>query len=352
MKKSISVIVPICDDARHLPSVLPPLLAELHAGNIAEILIVDDGSRDNGPELCREAGLKVLTSGGRRGPSSCRNHGAQAANGDVLLFVDGDVVLGPDVPARIAATFERSLGCVATFGSYNDRPGSLTVVSLYKNLLNHMMHQRGRAEAKTFWSGCGAVDRKVFLAIGGFDTKRFPRPSIEDIELGARLLRHGHIMLDRDLQVTHLKQWTIRRLISTDVFRRALPWSRLMMEPGYAVNDLNIATSERLKAVLALAFWASLVSVPFFPSYYFVACAIGAAAWLANQRLFRLVMRRGGVLAMLAAFFLHQLYYLYSSATYAYCVVERSLGHRGARLVREPREAGAPSTAAQPTQEV
>jgi GT2 family glycosyltransferase len=53
----------------------------------------------------------------------------------------------------------------------------------------------------------GAIHRSVFEEFGGFDETCFPRPSIEDIELGYRLRRGGcRILLDKALQGTHLNQ--------------------------------------------------------------------------------------------------------------------------------------------------
>ena len=72
------------------------------------------------------------------------------------------------------------------------------VVSQYRNLLHHFVHQHGNSEASTFWAGCGAIRRSVFEEMGGFDEQRFPTPSIEDIELGYRLRQAGHrILLDK-----------------------------------------------------------------------------------------------------------------------------------------------------------
>ena len=84
------------------------------------------------------------------------------------------------------------------------------MVSQYRNLLHHFVHQEGNPEASTFWAGCGAVRRAAFDAVAGYDEARFRRPSIEDIELGYRLRRAGYrIRLDRDLQCTHLKRWRL-----------------------------------------------------------------------------------------------------------------------------------------------
>ena len=96
-------------------------------------------------------------------------------------------------------------------------------MSQYRNLLHHYVHQRGQIEASTFWGACGAIRRSVFEEVGGFDEERYPR-CIEDIELGYRLRRAGHrIVLDKNLQGTHLKKWTLWSVIRTDVCCRAMP---------------------------------------------------------------------------------------------------------------------------------
>lgn len=76
----------------------------------------------------------------------------------------------------------------ALIGSYDDDPKSPDFISQYRNLMHCSVHQTGRSEASTFWSGCGAIRREVFLESGGFD-ETYVRPAIEDIELGYRLTR-------------------------------------------------------------------------------------------------------------------------------------------------------------------
>ena len=68
--------------------------------------------------------------------------------------------------------------------------------------------QNSNADANTFWAGCGAIRRSVFKDVGGFDEKKYKKPSIEDIDLGYRLSQKGYkIFLDKDIQVKHLKSW-------------------------------------------------------------------------------------------------------------------------------------------------
>src|SRR3989442_4923268 len=123
------------------------------------------------------------------------------------------------------------------------------MVSRYRNLLHHFVHQRGKPDASTFWAGCGAIRRHTFEEVRGFDAARFPRPSIEDIELGYRLRAAGHrIRLDPRLQGTHLKRWTLGSILRTDIAQRALPWSRLILKSGQAPPALNLTTGQPASA--------------------------------------------------------------------------------------------------------
>ena len=233
-----------------------------------EVIVVDDRSTDSSAALAADAGALVLSSPRRAGPGAARNIGAEQAVGNILWFVDSDVVVQTDGPAFIQAAFEDP-SVVAIFGSYDDRPSAQNFASQYKNLIHHYYHHKGRREASTFWAGCGAVRKDAFLEVGGFDVEQFTRPSIEDIELGYRLRAAGHrIVLDPNIRGRHLKAWTLKDIIFVDIYRRALPWSRLMVQRSGLIDDLNVGMLERIRAVIACLFWLSLV-----------AAAIGTLPW-------------------------------------------------------------------------
>jgi len=78
-------------------------------------------------------------------------------------------------------------------------------------------------------------------------------PSVEDIELGYRIRNAGgRISLVPELQCKHLKVWRFINLVHTEFFRRALPWSRLLLRQGQLTNDLNVGVGERLRAGLSI----------------------------------------------------------------------------------------------------
>jgi GT2 family glycosyltransferase len=245
---SISVIIPAYNSGEHLTLCLKALSESTVAPS--EVIVVDDGSSDDTRERAAAFGTRILKTGGRCGPGFARNLGSQEATGDVLFFLDSDVCVTRDTVARIDRTFEADPALDALIGSYDRTPACWNFLSQYRNLMHTYVHQTGDAHASTFWSGCGAILRKVFLNNGGFD-KSYNRPAIEDIELGYRLVLNGHkILLDRDLQVTHLKRWSLWKMIKTDILDRGIPWTELILRRHFMPNDLNLRFSQRISVVV------------------------------------------------------------------------------------------------------
>jgi len=316
---TISAVMPVYNGRDYLQQSLPPLVAMLARGELLEIVVADDGSTDGSGDFCRAHGAQVVTTGGRKGPAEARNVASKAARGDIVWFVDADVVAHDDAAQHLQRAFAAP-EIVAVFGSYDDTPPHDAFASQYMNLRHHVVHHQSPGEASTFWSGLGAVRREPFLAVGGYDAARFLLPSIEDIELGYRLRdRGGRILLVPEMQGTHLKRWTLKGVVETDIKMRALPWARLMVERPDIPLQLNIRLGERAKAAYA---GVVLASIPL--------ALLGALAWWAplalftiaialNAQLFAVFRRRNGLGFALAGLAFHQLHYVYAAATYLYC---------------------------------
>jgi hypothetical protein len=155
-------------------------------------------------------------------------------------------------------------------GSYDDAPESADFLSQYKNLMHHFVHQRSRREACTFWSGCGAIRREVFLEHGGFD-ESYERPAIEDIELGYRLFQAKRkLVLDPRIQVKHLKKWTFWGLLKSDVLDRGIPWTELILRDRRMPNDLNLQLSQRVSVALSFVLVALALAGTLYYGGYFL----------------------------------------------------------------------------------
>jgi glycosyltransferase involved in cell wall biosynthesis len=215
-----------------------------------ECIVVDDGSTDTSAEVAKEFGASVLSTGGRRGPAYARNLGAKSARGEILFFIDADVCVSANTLERVRANFEQDTELSAVMGSYDDLPESQDFLSLYKNLMHCYVHHNSRREACTFWSGCGAIRKSVFLEVSGFD-ESYDRPAIEDIELGYRLNSAGKkLLLDTSMLVKHLKRWSFFGLIKTDIMDRGIPWTELILRDRLLPNDLNLQLSQRVSVAL------------------------------------------------------------------------------------------------------
>ena len=311
---AISVIIPVRDAERHLAKCLGAL--QRSSVQPAEVLVVDDGSLDASGDVAERFGARVVRLPSSRGPAAARNAGAKAAQQPVILFLDADVMVHRDTIELIeGALNDRAIG--ALFGAYDDAPLEPGLLSQYRNLLHHYTHSTAARNAWTFWAGCGAIRRELFLDCGGFD-ERYRQPSIEDIELGSRLSQAGvRIQVVPNIQVCHMKKWTFLSMIRTDILRRAWPWSRLLLRSRNLPDDLNLGWSQRASAVFA---WLAvgLAAFGYVRGTAFLAALAGAGAVaFLNRPLLGFLARSRGLLFALGAFPLHFLYLLYSSATFA-----------------------------------
>jgi len=280
---------------------------------------------DDGPDQ-----LIVVDRPSSSGPAAARNRGAAQATGDVLVFVDADVEVHPDAFERFRAAFRADPGLTAVFGSYDDEPDARGHVSTFRNLLHHHVHQEAAGPAGTFWAGLGAIRRNAFLEVGGFDERRFPNPSIEDIELGMRLVAGGaSILLEPRIQGKHLKKWTLVEMIRTDFAVRGVPWVGLLLRNRQAPLHLNLGWRHRLSAACAVTLLAGVGSRR--PR----TAAVGVLGLLAlNHRFYRLVLRKQGAVGASLALPLHAVHHVAGASAVPVgagkYLLERLRAHKGA----------------------
>ena len=277
---AVSVIVPARNSASHLENCLKCLKKSVGGGY--EILVIDDASTDQTPEIASRLGVRVLELPNQCGPAVARNRAVQHCRGEILVFIDSDVLVTENVLQQLMGELADD-SVSAVFGSYDDHPGARNYVSVYKNLMHHFFHQRSGGHVETFWSGCGAIRKSVFDQIGGF-SEAFAFPSIEDIELGMRLAENGHsILLSPQIQVQHAKRWTLPGLIHTDIFRRGIPWTRLLLSRNGLTDNLNTSGEQRASVMIAavMALGIGVISV-LNPAFALVPCCVFLLMWVSD----------------------------------------------------------------------
>jgi hypothetical protein len=278
---TLSAIVPATDRPRTLERCLAAIRAAAHPPE--EVVVANE-----------PAGAT---------PAAARNRAAERATGEVLVFVDADVLVHADAFSRLRATFEADPDLVAVFGSYDDAPAAPGVVSAFRNLLHHHVHQSSPGTASTFWSGLGAVRAQAFTAVGGFDPHR---RWLEDVELGARLNASGaRVELDPAIQGTHLKAWSLAGMVRLDFAERGVPWTELALSGRAPTQALNLGWRHRLSAALSvLGGLALLRRRPM--------GALGALLGLValNRSFYALLARRRGPAEAIAGVGLHAVHHL------------------------------------------
>lgn len=311
----LSVIVP----AHQAEQVLGRALSSLHDSDLPrdswELIVVDDASTDGTSLIAAEfADIVVCLAGKPHGPAYARNRGVEAASGEVVVFVDSDVCVHTDTLRRFALLFWKDQELAGAFGSYDTNPPDRGLVSSFRNLLHHYVHQHGAGPAETFWAGCGAIRRRHFLEVEGFDEWHFPRPQIEDIELGRRMRRRGHrLLLCPEIQCAHLKRWTLVGMVRTDFKDRGVPWMRMLLAEGKNTSEqsLNLRLRDRCSTALVGVATGALMVAPFAWSVWLPLTALLATLMVValNRRFYQFLAGLRSPLEVAAMVPLHMLFY-------------------------------------------
>jgi glycosyltransferase involved in cell wall biosynthesis len=177
----ISIVVPAYNEALVLPQTLATLnrgAAALPSGAV-ELIVVDNGSSDGTAEVAASHGAQAVPEPRGRGVGRARNAGAAASSGDVLMFVDADVVL-PDVALLRVASAMADSACLGGAFDTDYRPSRRAMRSYLRFW---------RAVGLTFRMAQGACQfcsREAFDALGGYDERLWMG---EDVEFWWRLRR-------------------------------------------------------------------------------------------------------------------------------------------------------------------
>ncbi len=237
----VSIIIPVKDRANELRRCLESVQRLRYPKERLEILVVDDGSGDDGAAVARALGATVIPSGGcGRGPAAARNVGASAARGEILAFLDSDCVASEDWLAEITDSFADP--SVAAVGGRVD--GMLTSSGLdrYEARMSSLsLGQRERAAqlgSDTFYlPSCNLLVRRLaFVEVGGF---REELQVAEDVDLSWRLRDRGHMIA-----------YVPRGHVQHEHRNRLRPFLRRRFEYGTSEGVLHVLHPERRKRIV------------------------------------------------------------------------------------------------------
>jgi GT2 family glycosyltransferase len=304
----VSLVVPIHNSAATISDCLTAVTKFTTAP--AQVILIDDGSIDNSAELASRFSFQLVRLEANLGAAAARNRGAALACSQIVFFLDADIVAPPDTIEHLVRIFDTRPDISAVFGSYQKETVPKNFVSDYKNLLHHFTHQTSAENAATFCAGFGAIRREVFEAYGGFNESQL---ALEDIELGYRLHRAGRpILLDKTLQFTHCKTYSLGSLVVSDVLNRAIPWTQLMLGQRIFRNDLNTKNNNIASVVAAFALAAAPLWAWWVPAGAIIVLALLAAFIFLNRDFYDFVYRERGAAFLLKTIVINWFGYIYS----------------------------------------
>jgi len=216
----LSFVIPTRNRADYLPLVLDGFRRQSLDQALYEIVIVDDGSTDETPELLasvEDLPLKVL----RQGPSgiaAAKNLGVLASRGAIIAFADDDDMPDRDLAAAHLLAHRRRpqqdaviLGYTKLSPEVAEKPVMRHVTEIGNRLFNyHTLRPGQELPYEYFWGGRSSCKRSLLIDRGLFD----PRFTFgcEDVELGYRLSQRGSVRVfyDPTAVSTMLRAFTFR----------------------------------------------------------------------------------------------------------------------------------------------
>jgi len=219
---TLTIIIPVLNEAEHLTALLPSLVAN-HPD--AELIVTDGGSADASQAVvARTPSARWLDA--PRGRARQMNAAAGLATGDALLFLHADTRLPPGAAAAIAAALADPQVIAGRFDVRLDSPRPLLRV------VEAMMNARSRLTGICTGDQALFVRRAAFDAVGGYPDI----PLMEDIALSRRLKRRGRVTALRLRVTTSARKWEREGVVRTILLMWAL---RLAYAVGVAPARLH-----------------------------------------------------------------------------------------------------------------
>jgi rSAM/selenodomain-associated transferase 2 len=220
----LSIVLPVLNEAQHLPQVLECLRPARERG--VEVIIVDGGSEDGTPAIAAQSGARLVSS--PKGRARQMNAGARIADADVLLFLHVDTVLPERADLLIEAAIRARRYVWGRFDvDIRGRPWMLRVIAV-------LMNWRSRISGIATGDQAIFVARSAFESIGGFPDQ----PLMEDVELCKRLRALSRPACLRARAVTSGRRWESRGVWRTIVLMWRLRWAYWRGVPASVLANL------------------------------------------------------------------------------------------------------------------
>lgn len=180
---TVSVVIPNFNQEKTLADCLAAVYAQ--TVQPVDVVVADDCSSDRSREIARNFPCTLVALPTNRGAAAARNAGVATSTGDIIFFIDSDIVLSPDAVRNAVAILADDPRCALVQGIYDKVPlYGHGPVETYKTLHEYYWRSRSAGVVAMTLFALAAMPRAVFDEVGGFDESV---REIEDVVFGTRL---------------------------------------------------------------------------------------------------------------------------------------------------------------------
>lgn len=225
MKKGsykLSVIVTAYNSA-----VLDKCLAAICASEFRnyEIIVVNDGGKDNATEIAKKYTRNVITHKRNEGRKNARRKGFKIAKGDILVNIDSDIIIGLVTLRIVKEYFAKNKSVDAITGILSENTPYQNFLSQYKNLYMNYHFRRLPESVNFLYGSIYAIRKNFFVKLNKTGVARVA----DDTDLGQNIVDvGGKISLVKSLKVKHYKKYTTLTFLRND-FRIPFDWAQIFL---------------------------------------------------------------------------------------------------------------------------
>jgi glycosyltransferase involved in cell wall biosynthesis len=212
----LSIIIPSYNSQQTIGKCLDSIFSSDYPKNKYEVVVVDDCSTDNSANIVKTYPCKLIKLNKNSGPATARNSGAKKSRGDILVFIDSDVVIEKNTFNLTASSFNKESACLTAI---NTKKSDYNFSTDFLNLLDYFIFLKSPRYVILPCTSYCAIKKNIFEDLGGFN-ENYKKSHVEDLELGIRLVNKGYkIYLNKKLKFTHLKKYTFLNFLKHGFFR-------------------------------------------------------------------------------------------------------------------------------------
>jgi glycosyltransferase involved in cell wall biosynthesis len=264
----VSFIIPAHNAAATIQKTLASFMKEDLED--VEVILVDDFSEDDTPALaalilCKINGRMIQTDE-HSGAGIARNRGAEAAQGEVLVFIDADCLIKPGLIDSIKKEAEAILPGTILGGTYTPLSSDGGFFSDFQSVFINYSETKHPESPDYIPTHLMIIGKEDFFSAGGFREDFLP--ILEDVEFSHRAREQGfHLRMIPSLQVGHIFNYTFLKSLK-NAFRKSFYWTIYSLSRRDIFRDSGTASRELKVNILSWLVTLLLIALALFPGNF------------------------------------------------------------------------------------